>query len=340
MTPNIPVFMMLGKLEREYLITPDGKVFIDQPGGNLLYAAAGAAIWLEDDETLGLVSRVGEDYPRKWIDDYQAHGFNTEGIKILPETPDLRKFIAYSNLRSRSGSDPVTHFAQMNIPYPKTLLGYKERGNTLDSRTKLTLLSIRQHDIPKSFQYASVAHLCAVDFLTHSLIPVALRQFGVTTITLDPGPGYMDKSFWDLVPSIMPGLTAFMPSEKDLRNLFAGHTQDLWEMAEAVANWGCKIVVIKRGVSGQLMYDSVSGKRYEIPAYPTQIVDLTGAGEVFSGGFMVGYKRTFNPLLAVIYGSVSASIAIEGSGAFYTRQVLPGLAQARLESLKDAVRQV
>ncbi len=331
---------MLGRLQREYLITPDGKVYVDQPGGNLLYAAGGAALWLADDEVIGLVARVGEDYPRKWLDEFKQFGFNIEGIKILPESIDVRKFIAYSDLRSRTSSDPIAHFAQKQMTFPKSLLGYKDDSGKLDERGRLTRVSIRPADIPKNFQYASIAHLCGVDFLTHTLVPAALRQMGITSILIDPSPGYMDKSFWDLVPTIMPGLTVFLPAEEDLRELFAGRSHDLWEMAEAVTSWGCQVVVIKRGEGGQLIYDSVTRKKYTVPAYPSEVKDLTGAGEVFSGGFMVGYKHTYSPLQATLYGSVAASIAVENSGAFYARQVLPGLAQARLERLQETVRQV
>lgn len=306
----------------------------------MLYAAGGAALWLNKEETLGLVAKVGEDYPRRWLDEFESYGFNTEGIKILPETLDVRKFIAYHDLRTRTYSDPVAHFARLEMTFPKSLLGYKKDKGKLDSRNSLTLFSLRKKDIPESFTYASTALLCGVDFLTHSLMPAELRYLGLTSIIIDPSQGYMDKSFWDQVPTIMPGLTAFLPAEEDLRELFAGRSQDLWEMAEAVAGWGCQIVVIKQGEGGQLLYDSLSGKRYDFPAYPSEIRDLTGAGEVFSGGFMVGYKHTFNPVEAVLYGSVSASIAVENSGAFHSRFVLPSLAQARLERLQEMVRQV
>jgi hypothetical protein len=283
---------------------------------------------------------VGEDYPRRWLDEFNKYSFNTGGINILPETVDVRNFIAYQDLRSRTGSDPIGHFARLQMTFPKSLLGYKDKKGQLDSRKSLTSLSLRKKDIPDSFKYASTALLCEVDFLTHSLLPAELRPMGITSIIIDPSRGYMDKSFWDLVPTIMPGLTAFLPAEEDLRELFAGRSHDLWEMAEAIASWGCQIVVIKQGEGGQLLYDSLSGKRYDIPAYPSEVRDLTGAGEVFSGGFMVGYKHTYSPLEAVLYGSVSASIAVENSGAFYSRHVLPGLAEARIERLQEMVRQV
>ena len=69
MTTQSPTHLLLGQLRRDFLITPSGKMLIDQPGGNLLYAAGGASLWMEEDQTLGLVARVGEDYPRTWLDD-------------------------------------------------------------------------------------------------------------------------------------------------------------------------------------------------------------------------------------------------------------------------------
>jgi sugar/nucleoside kinase (ribokinase family) len=171
-------------------------------------------------------------------------------------------------------------------------------------------------------------------------MPATLRQMGLTTITLDPGPGYMHHEFWHNVPTLVLGLTAFLPSEEDLRALFKGHTDDLKAMVEEVASWGCDFVVVKRGESGQSLYDKSKKAHYEIPAYPSRMVDLTGVGDAFCGGFLVGYKRTYDPLQAVMYGNVAASICAERSGVFYQRDVLPGLPQARLENLRDAIRKV
>ena len=136
------------------------------------------------------------------------------------------------------------------------------------------------------------------------------------------------------------GLTAFMPSEDDLAALFVGSSADTIEMMEEIASWGIDFVVVKRSWKGQMLYDSVNKKRYEIPAYPSKMVDPTGAGDVFGGGFLVGLDRTNDPVQAVMYGNVAASIAVEGSGAFYTQNALPGLQAARLESLKETVREI
>jgi ribokinase len=295
---------------------------------------------LEEDEVVGLVSRVGEDYPRNWLEEYTQRGYNIEGIRILPEEIDLRSFRAYSDLRTSVTDDPVSHFARLELTFPRSLLGYKNPSGELDNKNEMTLLSLRQTDLPELYQYARVAHISPVDYITHSLMPAALRQAGISTITLDPGKRYMHPDFWDLIPPLISGLTAFMPAEEDLRALFKGRSEDVWEMAEAMSEWGCEIIVIKRAEKGQLLFDCAAKTRYEISAYPSKMMDLTGAGDVFCGGFLAGYQKTFNPLQAVLYGNVAASIAVEGTGAFYTRDVLPGLHQARFESIKEMVREV
>ena len=112
-----------------------------------------------------------------------------------------------------------------------------------------------------------------------------LRQGHINTITLDPGENYMNPTFWDDIPILVNGLNAFLCSEEKVNNLFQGRSTDLWEMAETLAGYGCEMVVIKRGSRGQYLYDRGSRTRWIIPAYPVQVVDLTGAGDAFCGGF-------------------------------------------------------
>jgi ribokinase len=77
-----------------------------------------------------------------------------------------------------------------------------------------------------------------------------------------------------------------------------------------------------------------------IPAYPVQVHNLTSAGDAFCGGFLAGYRTSYDPLYAALCGNISASFSIEGSHPFYAMDALPGLASARLESLKSKVRRV
>jgi sugar/nucleoside kinase (ribokinase family) len=332
-----PFHLVFGRLSRMFLLPPVGHPQFDVPGGNLLYAAAGLALW---ESRIGLVTRVGEDYPRTWIEQFQARGLDTRGIRILPNALDLREFTAFSDPRTRHTDNPVAHFASRELPFPKALFGYRDTTSQLDNRSQLIETSLRQSDIPSDYMLATSAHFCPHDYVTHSLLPAVLRQSGFVTLTLDPGRGYMDPLFFDLVPSIITGLTAFLPSEEKVRTLFRGRSEDLWEMAEALAAYGCEIIVIKRAVQGQLLYDAGSKTRWEIPAYPSREADPTGAGDAFCGGFLASYRRTHDPLEAALYGNVSASLTIEGSGPFYALDALPGLAEARLAVLRQSVRKL
>jgi sugar/nucleoside kinase (ribokinase family) len=91
----------------------------------------------------------------------------------------------------------------------------------------------------------------------------------------------MNSSFRDDLPALVTGLTAFFPSEEEVRALFQGRSNDLWEMAQTLASYGCEMVVIKRGERGQMLFDASSRSRWEVPAYPVQPVDPTGSGDAF-----------------------------------------------------------
>ncbi|MFN2144226.1 MAG: carbohydrate kinase family protein [Anaerolineales bacterium] len=336
MENRTPTYLIFGKLRREFLITPSNKVIADQPGGCLLYAAEGVGLWLEADQKIGLIARVGEDYPRDWLDMLEENGYLIDGIKVLPEEIDLRYFRAYTDLRTYHHDDPVSHFTKRGLTMPKSLLGYQPLKPPRSLREVLPT-SLRQSDFPESYTGARAAHLTGLDFLSHTITPPYLRQQGVQIVTLDPGP-YMHKENLSDVKSMVIGLTAFLPSEDQLGQLFLNQTTDLREMIEEVATWGVEIVVVKRAWQGQMVYHSVTNKCYEIPAYPSKMVDPTGAGDVFAGGFLAGLMITGSPTQAVLYGNVSASFAVEGSGVFYTQDALPGLQQARLESIRDSIR--
>jgi sugar/nucleoside kinase (ribokinase family) len=339
MDSTTPRFLIAGQLARDFVLLPSGEAYIDTPGGNALYAAVGLGIW-EPTPPPAIIARVGEDYPHEWLAEFTRRGFDVRGVKILPEAVDTRLFTAFHDQTSRSNDDPVAHFARFGLPFPKALLGYRAVYGAVDSRTRLTQLTLRQGDIPDEFLDAGVAHFCPLDYLTHSLLPAVMRQAQFSTVTLDPSPGYMTPTFWDDVPSLLTGLTAFLPSEQELRSLFQSRSSDLWEMAEALAKYGCEIIVIKYGERGQLIYDAAGRHRWEVPPYPARLVNPIGAGDAFCGGFLAGYRRTYDPVQAALYGNISASLVVEGNTAFYALDVLPGLPEARLESLRSSVRRI
>ena len=250
----------------------------------------------------------------------------------------MRNFIAYTDSGVAQTENPVSHFARLGLPFPKALLEYNNNPEQLDSRIRLTPLSLRLNDLPAYYLDAAAAHLCPLDYVSHSLLPPTLRQGHISAITLSPSSGYMNPTYWNEIPVLLTGITAFHVSEKKISLLFQGRSSDLWEMAETLAGYGCEIITILRGMDGQYLYDGASHSRWTLPPYPAHIVDPTGSDDAFCGGFLAGYHKTYDPLQAALYGNISASFKVEGSSVFYAMDTLPGLAEARMYALKEMAR--
>ena len=101
---------------------PVGTALLDAAGGSALYACGGLLVW---DKDIGLLARVGEDYPRPWLKEIQARGINIEGVKILEQSLDLREFHAYDAEFELTRGSPVSQFARRQLTFPKALLGYQ-----------------------------------------------------------------------------------------------------------------------------------------------------------------------------------------------------------------------
>jgi hypothetical protein len=329
--------VIFGQLKRDFILTRE-RQFLDVLGGSLVHAAAGLGVW--ERGSCGLVGRAGEDFPHEWLGEMSQFGFDLDGIRILPQSLDIREFVAYTDDFQAQYGNPVSHFSRLGLQYPKALLGFTPPTDMVDSRVSPTELTIRLNDIPQNYMDCSSAHLCPLDYLSHTLLPPTLRSGHISTITIDPAAGYMTPTFFDYIPALLNGITAFLSAERKLLSLFQGRTSDLWEMAETLAGYGCEIIVIKRGANGQYLYDHASHTRWIIPAYPARVIDPTGTGDAFCGGFLSGYRNTYSPLQAVLFGNISASMKIEGNGPFYALEALPALAQARLEALQHMVRKV
>ncbi|MGH2521899.1 MAG: carbohydrate kinase family protein [Anaerolineales bacterium] len=330
-------FAIVGGLREDYFITAAGEVHLHEMGGNALYAAAGARLW---SENIGLVSRVGANFPREWLAAIDAYGVDTRGVKILPGPQDTRTFYAYLSLEERVDTDPASHFARVGCPLPPELADYITSTDGQEERTRFGPLAVRPSELPQSYFRAHGFHLAPYDFVVHNTLPIYLRRHGVRYVTCDPSLRYMQPSFTGEVKQLVHGLDAFLPSEMEVHSFFREHVPDLWQAAEAFGAMGAKAVVLKLGARGQYVYETDSKRRWHVPAYPAKVMDVTGAGDAYCGGFLVGLEQTHDPLEAALRGAISASIVIEGIGALYAFGSMPGLAAARLDSLRSAVRQI
>lgn len=88
--------------------------------------------------------------------------------------------------------------------------------------------------------------------------------------------------------------------------------------ARSLQRMGPRMVLIKKGEHGSLFYNGRDF--FSLPAYPSQsVIDPTGAGDTFAGGFMGCLSRFKRPKdqnikLALAFGTVASSFNIEGFG--------------------------
>jgi len=94
---------------------------------------------------------------------------------------------------------------------------------------------------------------------------------------------------------------------------------NLAKCAKKIISWGAKFVIIKKGEHGAILF---TGDGLIFPAaafFLDEIVDPTGAGDSFAGGFLGHIARRsradFSTMKeAVIYGNVMGSFAVEDFG--------------------------
>jgi len=109
--------------------------------------------------------------------------------------------------------------------------------------------------------------------------------------------------------------------------------------AKALRRFGAKMVLIKKGENGVLFYSDKF--IFSLPAYPVEkVVDPTGAGDTFAGGFM-GYLARAAKVdalaikKALAFGTVAASFNVEDFGLQRTAKLKLADLQKRLATFKQ-----
>src|SRR5256712_9767934 len=129
------------------------------------------------------------------------------------------------------------------------------------------------------------------------------------------------------------GVDVSLPGREGLLDL-AGYDAPPRALRELWAQRGAPLVVAKMGKDGVLLWDRDRSAIVPVEATPAQIVDETGAGDAFCGGFAGGIAHGLDPVEAARRGNVSAAFAAEGFGSLTLASVTPADATARLEGLQ------
>jgi sugar/nucleoside kinase (ribokinase family) len=88
--------------------------------------------------------------------------------------------------------------------------------------------------------------------------------------------------------------------------------QNPYKAAEIIHQWGAKIAIVTLAELGSVIYD---GNQFiDIPAYRTDLIDATGAGDTYMAGFTFEYLNSGDLRKAGCFASSVSSIMIEQVG--------------------------
>lgn len=143
------------------------------------------------------------------------------------------------------------------------------------------------------------------------------RKNGVTTI-LNPAPAApLDGDIIALCDYLTPNET----EASELTGLPVNNLEDAKAAAAALVEMGAGAAVITLGENGALFHD---GKLFEsvpvISAGP--VVETTGAGDAFNGGFATALARGMEPVDAMRFGCAVAGISVTRAGTASSMPVL------------------
>jgi sugar/nucleoside kinase (ribokinase family) len=329
--------LILGKLTRETIINRNKEIFVDQPGGNLLYTAYGYTLW---GKTARLISRIGCDYPDEWVEEIQNNSLNTLGISKNLNNSDSSSFFMVDENNKVIENNPRKYFSEHNMPLPKSLLGYEASLLNIDNRKQGSDFTIRPENIPEEYFESRYLAFCPVDFLTHNMIPAFFRSRTGGEVFIHASQGYSHSSFFYDFPPLVNGSSLLLISEENAKKLFLGKLDDTWLIAEMLASYGVEIIIISRITGGYDIFENGNKKKYHIPSYRVNCIDPIGVDDAFFGGFLAGYLKHFDPIYASIIGSVTASVKNEGSTPGYLLGAFHELLQARVDFLKENIESI
>jgi ribokinase len=291
-------------------------------------------------DSISVVSRATHATQSALFHHLAATGIDPSHIRLIPGDEMAIEFHATRSSGDPAEGNPSTHFLQLGRPLPKELVGFRLPDRSASLNSPPGELAIRPDDLPSEARHWQTVHLTPMDYFSQATLPPRLQELGVRRITLDPNAGLMDPSRRLELASVLRPIYAFLPSEEEILALHRPLQPDLWQSAEELSTLGPWVIVIKRGAQGVWVWDAASRTRWNVPAYGAAERDRFGAGDAFCGGFAAGLALTDDPLQAALRGAISASLAIEGFGAMYPLGATPGLAEARLDALRDQVRKV
>jgi sugar/nucleoside kinase (ribokinase family) len=201
----------------------------------------------------------------------------------------------------------------------KTFFWAGEYAADMNSRETLdTQLNVFEHFQPKLSEASRAADVLFLANIQPALqLEVREQCRGARFVAMDSMDLWINIARDELQRTI-ESVDALMLNDEELRMLT--HKPNLVQAAAEVLTWGPKVVIAKQGGYGAALFTEEGF--FALPAYPLHtVVDPTGAGDSFAGGFMGVVAADPEAALdgqhlrrAMAYGTAVASFNVEEFG--------------------------
>jgi ribokinase len=284
---------------------------------------------------VGIVAVVGYDWPSNYTDTLRHSAIDMSALTQKDEET-LRAWTIYEVSGYRRYFSRNTEVVILTpSPFSSRPLSVKEAAAYSEAARRVHLrCSPLPQELPEHLWQVDTIHLCPMRLETMLIWIDYLQNKPDIFVSIDMLPYYVDGNFDD--PDLLKLLkraNAFMPSEAEAESLMPDYRAEIF--CREIAARGPKIVTVKQGDHGAVIYDREQDLFSHILPYAADVDDLTGAGDSFCGGFSIGYFETGDPLQAALYGTVSASFVIEGFGGLHALQISRPQAEKRLDKLRE-----
>jgi sugar/nucleoside kinase (ribokinase family) len=266
------------------IFLPDRKTPFVALGGSTTYVSFAARRF---ETRVGAVSKVGGDFPEAYKWWLGQEGVDLRGLTKVESASTTRFELKYNDdlsertLLLKSRAPPIT---VEDLPNP----------------LKATAIHIAPIAGEITYEVVEKLKQCA-DIL--SLDPQGLVR------SFDENGNVTDCPLTD--KRILGLVDIYKSSLNEIKAVTDMH--DLDSAIKGVHDCGVKIIIVTLGMKGAML--SVEGTRYDIQACTSaKLVDPTGAGDAFIGGFLAEYVNGENILRCACVGSATASFVVEGVG--------------------------
>jgi sugar/nucleoside kinase (ribokinase family) len=296
--------LAIGTVAFDTIETPTGKVEM-VIGGAATYIAWAASYLCP----VRIVSVIGGDFPEDELEVLRTRGVDTSGIQRIADGKSFYWAGRYhDNMISRD-----------------TLI------------TDLNVLADFNPVLPEAFRSSEYVMLGNLTPAIQMEV-IAQMQPRPQVIALDTMNFWMNTA-WDSLMEVIAQVDILIINDDEARQL--SHEHSLVKAAAKIHALGPPCIVIKKGEHGALLF--YKERVFFAPGLPLlDVIDPTGAGDTFAGGFM-GYLASTHDLSfgnlkrAIIYGSVMASFCVEDFSLNKLRTLSREDIERRYEEFRELV---